>query len=169
VHFSAACLEAWARLDVLLLPDSEPCFIEHLVPISKERRLAHAACDMPLFATHALSRSMVLGSARNGLVLITSRTRRTVCLVRRVLLPWTLSGFHRQPRQERQCSPLMSRPPSSRPGAMGEMPVSLLTVAACRVLSEAGWSLAPGAGVACRGNGLKDKTCSLTGLQDQRG
>jgi hypothetical protein len=44
VHFPAAWLEAWARLDLLVLPDSKPCFIQHLVlvPISKERRLAHA-------------------------------------------------------------------------------------------------------------------------------
>jgi hypothetical protein len=37
-----ACLEAWDGLDVFVLPDSEPYFIEHLVTISKERRLAHA-------------------------------------------------------------------------------------------------------------------------------
>jgi hypothetical protein len=30
VFFPAACLETWARLDVLVPPYSEPCFIEHL-------------------------------------------------------------------------------------------------------------------------------------------
>jgi hypothetical protein len=42
MHFPAACLEAWARLDVLVLPDSIPCFIQYLVSIGKERRPAHA-------------------------------------------------------------------------------------------------------------------------------
>jgi hypothetical protein len=52
---------------------------------------------------------------------------------------------------------------------MGEMPVLLLTVEVCRVVSEAGWSLAPGAGVPCRGNRLnaeliKGQASSLTGF-----
>jgi hypothetical protein len=42
VHFPVACLEAWAGLDVPVFPDSEPCFVEHLVTISEERRPAHA-------------------------------------------------------------------------------------------------------------------------------
>jgi hypothetical protein len=41
VQFPVSCLEDWARLDVLVLPDSKPCFIEHLVPISKGGRPAH--------------------------------------------------------------------------------------------------------------------------------
>jgi hypothetical protein len=42
VHFPAACLEAWARLDVLVLSYSELCFPSTFVTTSKERRLAHA-------------------------------------------------------------------------------------------------------------------------------
>jgi hypothetical protein len=106
VYFPAAYLEAWTRLDALVLPLSEPCFIEHLVPVSKS-----ADRHMPLFATRALSRSMVLDSAGWWVLVLTrSRTRLTVCLVCLVLLPLTLSECRRQPRQERHYSPLMSRP-----------------------------------------------------------
>jgi hypothetical protein len=50
VHFPAACLEAWARLDVLVLPDSRPCFIEHLVTIS-----------LPAYATLRNTRTVAFG------------------------------------------------------------------------------------------------------------
>jgi hypothetical protein len=47
VRFPKALLTAWAGLDVLELPESEPCFIEDLVDISQERRPVHATLRKP--------------------------------------------------------------------------------------------------------------------------
>jgi hypothetical protein len=53
VRFPKALLVAWAGLDVLELPESEPCFIEDLVDIGQERR--------PLHATLRNARSIAFG------------------------------------------------------------------------------------------------------------
>jgi hypothetical protein len=42
VRFPKALLTAWARLDVMELPSPQPCFIEDLVGIARERRPVHA-------------------------------------------------------------------------------------------------------------------------------
>jgi hypothetical protein len=148
VHFPVACLEAWARLDVLVVPDSDRASSTTLCPSAKT-----SGRHMPLFATRALSRSMVLDSARWwGLVLTRLRTRRTVCLVRRVLLPWTLSRVPPAAAVGEALFPFARARPSSRPGAMGEMPVSLLIVVVCLVLSEAPWALGPGMGAPVGGS-----------------
>jgi hypothetical protein len=152
-----SCSRSW---DAGQYPEGEEMCFAMLVVAYSHRQLDGSwasglagDADLVVIAHHnnALSRSVVLDSARGGLVLTRSRTRPTVCLVRRVLLPWTPSGFHRQQRQERHCSSLVSRPPISNSGAMGEMPVSGLTVAVCRrlIAGSRGWGALSGESPQC--------------------
>jgi hypothetical protein len=149
VLFSTACLEAWARLDELVVPDSEPGFIEQLVAIGKERRPPHA----PLRNTRPVAfggfgQCKRCASARQVAQAAGGRLGAPS--------PGAVDPLWVPPAAAagEALFPYDVAPPGSRPGAMGEVPVS---VAHCGGLSclVAGWMVARSrAGVPCRGNGL---------------
>jgi hypothetical protein len=151
-HSPAACLEARARSDVLVLSYSESCFIRKLC--HHQQRTSTDACYS---SEHAHCRVWWSWTVQGGANAHQSAHGADGLFGAPSLPSLDLSGFHRQLQEERHSSPLTSRPQRDRPGAMGAMPVSLLTVAACCLLSEAGRFLGPGLG--CPDGGASSMRC----------